>query len=107
MHPIVDHLMTAYPSPVQARTNQGISDRPEQYCVGGSVCLAYPTLVPNRRARNFPNPGELADWLVVLNQVLTWEMAFDFAARITHNNDAGYFARAYQVLDQALTYTKE
>jgi len=106
MHPIVEHLMTAYPSPVKAHTGSPIDCRPDAYCVGGSLCLAYPDVV-DARPRNFPNPGDLAAWIEALNPALSWGIAMDFAARITHNNDAGHFARAYQVLDQALTYTKE
>jgi hypothetical protein len=107
MHPIVEHLMTAYPSPVPARLAYPEGSRPEQYCVGGSLCLSYPDAVPGFRPRPFPAPNDLADWLMALNAALDDTAAMDFAARITHNNDASCFARAYQVLDQALTYRKE
>ena len=104
MHPLTQQIMTQYPHPVPAHTGLLIDARPEAYCIGGACCLTFPEAVKGVTPRRFPNPRDLAEWLVALNPQLDDWRAFDLAGLITHNNDAGHFSRAWRLVDQALTY---
>ena len=104
MHPLTTQIQTQYPTPRKAHGQDHYE--PGAYCIGGAVCFTFPHLIAGLRAQPFPSPRDLAEWLFSLNPALPEDAAYDFASRITHNNDAGAYERGWALLDQALSYIR-
>lgn len=99
----VEKIRAMYPDPVIS--SKGIENG--RYCVGGALCLY--TGIESR----IPMTATLANRLRVINPAL-WDktprtlkdMGSTYAFQIITANDDGDFEKAWQLLGEALTFSK-
>lgn len=75
------------------------------YCVGGAF-LIFMRSSGDLRANPYPFPNHqyLAEKLRIANDLLSWDRAIYYAQQITSRNDAYEFEKAWELLDEALTF---
>jgi hypothetical protein len=97
----IQTLRHQYPSPV---TSSSVCSswchalRSATYCVGGALGLSL------GHTERFPGEEELAVWLLEENPQLSVSEAEDYAWAIIDANEQEHFDRAWNILDQALSY---
>jgi hypothetical protein len=104
----VEEIRAKYPNPSLA--NLGVSatfieediPQPDDYCVGGALCLT----MGYSKALCFPETKDLAFVLYRANTGLPLYLAAAYAERIICNNDKGNFALAWETLGEALAYRR-
>lgn len=95
----VDDIRTRYPDPCTSQSSRADGT----YCVGGA-CLLVAAL-PWRDNSVFPQGWQVAQALRQLNPLMGDALALDYARRIIHENDAGHFDAAWQLVSLALKET--
>lgn len=90
-----------YPNPIASPAFRDV--KPDQYCVGGAICLA----MGDSSAHSFPSSNRLAIQLRYYNSWLTYDQSYELACDITNNNDAGDIDGAWDTLEQAMNYKPE
>lgn len=97
----IDEIREKYPSPIRACQYNGL---PECYCVGGALCLAAGMDQP------FPDSSEILQAAKVYNKSLSvccseeYATAKIMAERIVAQNDIGSFEKAWECLEELLTF---
>lgn len=87
-------IRAKYPNPSAC----GVSHDESNYCVGGALCQFL------GEDYRFPLPGEMADRLGRINPSLNADRALEFGFEIMNANEEQNFDRAWQLLDEALTW---
>lgn len=76
------------------------------YCVGGAVQMAFGKEVNNADGGNFPSVDSLTQTLQYQCKI-PFKTAFTLADNIISKNDAGRFAEAWFLVNQALNFESE
>ena len=102
----MEQIRMRYPHPRISHERYG--NRTPAYCTGGAcvkMALRRGRLAGvTGLARSFPGVFTLRDALYAMNPALPPEVATRLAERIIAANDVGNFVRAWEIVEEALTY---